>query len=287
MNVSEDLLSLQDEDGCFPSVIKALAGQGPDRNGFVTALVVRGLRNYRHSDWNTARDSALSFVRTCGSTQIPGGFSFWPDAARPAWASSVPADSDDTAIMLSELLRHGWEDSKFVLRSICKALLPFRIGTRDAALAPSWVVTGSFLTWLSRPASGVPNVVDCCVNTNIAALMAQVGARHLPGYEEATRTVTNGIVWAGADRRRLDSLTPFYPSVRCLIEALEHAVECGAVELEEALSRLSECSAAPGEASCDRLDVVCRGAYSRTLWHSTALKRVRQADVSFSREIST
>ena len=275
MSDLSSLHRLQHDDGSFPSSVDLPGGPYSDRNGFVTALVVRALRHVPGSAALTSlRERALAFLWCCRSTRVPGAFAFWPNATRPAWASNVPADADDTAIMLGELFRHGWLDRKVVLKSVCTALLPFRVSASEAEMSPPWVTTGSFLTWLGQadrhPSGRVTNVIDCCVNTNVVAIMAQADARHLPGYEAAVRTVVNGLNWARHDRRKLSSLTPFYPSLRSLADALEHAVECGADELRDAVERLQEL----GAEHFDRDDGVCCGAYGKTIWRSAALDAV-------------
>lgn len=269
MNVLADLAALQHEDGSFPSVIETAAGRRPDRNGFVTALVIRGLRYRDRTSWHDMRTCGLQFLLHCRSRNIAGAFTFWPDAARPAWAPAVPADADDTAIITMELLRYGWLDRRAARRSICTALLPFRIRVEDIALAPPWIVAGSFPTWLARPAGNTTNMVDCCVNANVAALMAGADARHLPGYDEAVRTVVAGLDWANGNALRLASLTPFYPSTWSLVESLEHAVECGAREFGTVLAALSAWSRE--NAGPRGSEGVCRGAYGTTVWHSAAV----------------
>src|SRR5262245_65277244 len=101
--------------------------------------------------------------------------------------------------------------------------------------------------------------------------MARLDACHLPGFVEAVRTVEQGLAWAGGDRARLDSLTPFYPSLRALADALEHAVECGAEALREARDALvARASVAPDAgAGC------CRSAYARSVWSCAAIDAAR------------
>lgn len=275
-----ELHSLQDSDGCFPSTVTLPGGPFTDRNGFVTALVVRALRHAPHDAWSGVRERALAFISTCRSSRVPGAFSFWPDATRPSWAPAVPADADDTALMLGELLRHGWLDRQAVLNSAANVLLLHRVGAHQAQTLPPWIAAGSFFTWIAgpdaHPASRAVNVVDCCVNANVAALLARAGALHFPGYDEAVRTVIGGLDWAQDHRLKLSSLIPFYPSLGSLEEALDHAVECGAHELGEALRRLRALPAALLEPG----DGVCRGAYGRTIWRSAAVDLARRASGS-------
>ncbi len=276
MNPWHELRALQHADGCFPSTVTSAAGVVADRNGFVTALVVRALRAVPTADWAELRRPALEFLWSCRSTAVPGAFAFWPDAARPRWAPAIPADADDTAIMLLELHRHGWIDRPAALQSACSVLLAHRVSAAEVTELPLWVEAGSFYTWLAppsrHPTGRQANVADCCVNANVAALLSLLNARHLPGYAEAVRTVRAGVEWAGRDPARLSSLTPFYSSVGCLMEAAEHAVACGAEEMEGALRRLGSLPLKLIETGTD----VCRSAYGKTVWHSAAVACARQ-----------
>jgi hypothetical protein len=139
----------------------------------------------------------------------------------------------------------------------------------DTAVLPPWVLPGSFHTWIAHDRAA--QVVDCCVNANVAALMAQLGAAHLPGYSEAVRTVVRGLAWAGDDRARLASLTPFYPSLRSLADAVQHAVECGVRELDAASLELDRLAAAIQDegAGC------CSSAYGHAVWRCAALEEAR------------
>jgi hypothetical protein len=275
MSWLHELHALQDPEGCFPSTVTLPGGPMDDCNGFVTALVVRALRNIPRDRWSELRERALGFLWSCRSSQVPGAFAFWSDATRPPWASSVPADADDTAIMLGELLRHGWLDQEAVLRCVCGALLPYRVSAAEAEALPPWIGAGSFFTWLAppdaHPAKRAVNLVDCCVNANVAALLSQLNARHLPGYAAAVHAVLAGLQWAGDNRLKLSSLTPFYPSSFSLVDAIDHAVECGVRELRDALAHIKSL---PSEL-LDGGAGVCRSAYGSTIWYSTALEKVR------------
>lgn len=261
-----DLAALQLRNGGFGSTVVSRDGHQIDCNGFTTAIVLRMTRHVPDDPvMASIRQRALHHVASCASSRVPGAFAFWPEAARPAWAMSVPADADDTAIMLTELLRHGWIDRRDALRRVCRAVIPHRARERDTAVVPPWVVPGCFYTWIADVDG--PNIVDCCVNANVAALMARLGARALPGYTAAILTIVNGMRWAGDDRRRLSALTPFYPSVTCLIDVVEHAIESGVRELCDVQRELRALDIDP------RADGwgCCRSAYGSTVWHCVAL----------------
>lgn len=265
-----DLAAAQDRDGCFASWVEREPGRPvADRNGFVTALVVRALRNLpRGSDEPPLLRRALGWLERCRSATRPGAFCFWPEGSRPAWAAGLPADADDTAVVTTELLRHGRLDATTALRTVCRVLVPQRLDPR--APAPPWVVPGAFLTWLGRPA---PNPVDACVNANVVALLARLDGSHLPGYAAAIDTIDRGLAWAGSDPARLSALTPFYPGPHSLAEALAHAVECGAEPLQHAAARAAALTAA-GPPSVRRGEF--RSAYGRSTWYAPVLDDARR-----------
>ena len=271
----DQLRMLLHPEGGFTSEVITRQGREVDRNGFVAAIVLRLLRHLPQMPvWNDIRRRLLDWVWTCRSTSVPGAFTFWPDHTRPQWASAVPADVDDTAIILAELLRYRRLDRMEVLRSVCRTIVPYRVLDSGATMLPAWIVPGSFLTWITPVVSSGArsiNVVDACVNANVVALMSLLDARHIPGYDAAIETVLNGIEWAGNDARRLSSITPFYPSVRSLVEAIEHAIECGADGLHPGLTRLM--SAAPEILNADV--GCCRSAYGKSVWHAPAIEVAR------------
>ena len=270
----ERLAVMQRSDGGFDSVVRTREGaEHADRNGFTTALVLRTLRHVPDdAGLGALRARALAFLEACASPRVAGAYAFWPERLRPAWAGTVPADVDDTAIFLGELHRHGRIDRAHALRALCHVILPRRVPPQERAREPAWIAAGSFETWIApEPVRGVaPQVVDCCVNANVVALMARLDARHLPGYLDAIGAIAGGIEWAGEDAGRLDSLTPFYPSPHALREALCHAVECGAHELRAALDRVAVLAGpAVDDAPC------CRSAYGRAVWSCPALDVAR------------
>jgi hypothetical protein len=271
---SARLAALQLPNGGFESIVTSPRGRVMDCNGFTAAIVLRVTRHVpADSTLAIVRERALGYLATCAAPLVPDAFAFWPDAAHPSWAAAVPADVDDTALVLTEMRRHQWLDRAGALRRACRALLPCRVSDADAPHLPPWVATGCFYTWIdARHVYGArsaarPNVVDCCVNANVAALMAFIDARHLPGYDSAVLTVQNGVRWAVGDPKRLSAITPFYPSVENFINAVEHAVECGADALTGASHDLRMVAPDGG------LEPVgcCRSAYGSTIWHCPAI----------------
>jgi hypothetical protein len=272
-----DLAALQRPDGGFASVVASARGRVEDCNGFSAAIVLRLTRHLPHdSTLALIRARALAYISTCSSADVPDAFAFWPDHTRPAWAASVPADVDDTAIMLTELVRHGSVDREDALRRFCRVIEPQRVDRRDVHRLPPWIVPDCFYTWIGAATTRDhrrlhANVVDACVNVNVIALMAFLGATDVSGYRQAVACVQNAVHWADANAARLSAITPFYPSVVNLVDALEHAVECGADPLAEVLHQLRalgvEISA--GQPGC------CRSAYGSTVWHCEAVEVAR------------
>lgn len=266
-----DLVCMQDTDGCFPSEVAGPDWTHTDRNGFTTAMVLRALRDLpNESAIERVRSTALDFVERCRSRQTPWAFGFWPEHMRPAWSPRLPADIDDTAIITIELMRHGRLSRRNGLRTVCSVLIPNRIIIREGQLHPPWVMSGAFPTWIGQ--QDKPNIVDCCINANAAALMALVGGTHLPGYQEAVSTILNGIAWAGHDPIRHRTLTPFYPSIHELLDSVEHAVECGAKPLSSALNQLRFVI---GDRGREVPPECCSSSYGATVWRCRALEEAR------------
>ncbi|MGV1004987.1 MAG: hypothetical protein ACOYEV_09530 [Candidatus Nanopelagicales bacterium] len=260
------LAELQDPDGCFPSEIRTPDGLvRPDRNIFLTALVLRELRRLPPSaERDEIRDRGLTWISQGAAASPPGSYGFWPAGQRPRWAAGLPPDADDTAVVTTELLLAGWLDRSRALRTACVALLPHRLRERQSR--PSWVCEGTFLTWL-RPDQRA-NPVDLVVTANVLALLALLDARHLPGYYSGVRTVLACLPWAGQDPVRLAAATPFYARSSELVAALDHAVACG-------VSELGDASAAAHALPSSPTAFALRSAFGRTAWRAEALDLAR------------
>lgn len=244
----------------------------PDVNGFATASVLRALRGVEEPLIAPTRRRALDFLASCESPSVPGAYAFWPAGARPAWAARVPPDVDDTALMSAELLRHGRVGRDSVMRTLCTTMLPCRVRPGECEALPRWIVAGCFGVWIApSPHKRRMPIVDACANANAAALMALVDATHLPGYAEASDAIARALDWAGDDRLRLASITPFYPSRASLAEALAHAVECGAIALEPSARRAHAIALDAGDADAG----CCSSAYGDVVWQCPALEVAR------------
>lgn len=250
----------------------------PDWNGFTTALVLRALRHIPISNVAVSyiREHALDFLLTCEEPERPGSFRFWPVSMQPDWIKlAPPADADDTAVYALELARHGRLGQSELRQIACCVLVPHRLRHVETP-SPPWLRPGVFLTWLWLD-KGSANIVDCCVNANVVALLAYAGMTHLPGYQEACDMIEKAILWAGGSWPRARSIAPFYPHPVELRYAVEHAVECGAKLLRPSLQRLRECSWEVDK--IDELSVmerpICGSAYRGVFWTSRNVQIAR------------
>jgi len=273
------LASLQAPNGAFKSRIVYRDHEEEDLNGFITALVLRHLRGLpKLPDFKEQRDQALDFLECCASSRLPGAFGFWPADQRPAWSRGIPEDADDTAVINLELGMHGRRSRQQVGRVVSEVLVPALVTEVDRP-GPPWIHPVVFPTWLGEPRAR--NLVDCCVNVNVAVLMSWCGLSHFPGYREACALVQGGLDWASEDWERLRTLAPYYPNPVELCHALEHAVACGVTELEPARFRLRNLLSRQAfilEKPNPRLQLaVCGNAYGGPFWLSTALEVVREA----------
>jgi hypothetical protein len=153
----------------------------------------------------------------------------------PVWAPGLIADADDTAIMASELLRHGSISFQTATSIALTALLPYRL--KQVPDNHPWIRPGVFMTWLGLANS---NPIDCCVNVNVVAFLSQIGLSEAPGYMEACAMVGDAVRWSAGQRDRLESLCPYYPNPLELLYAVRSAVRNGAAALQEPLVTLEE-----------------------------------------------
>jgi hypothetical protein len=276
-----EIIRGQSPEGAFPSALHIKGREFIDWNGFITALVLRAVSSLpdfsRRSD---SRRLALDFLERCESSSLPGAFGFWPEGRRPGFISPLPADADDTSIITLELLKHDRIGLNRAREVALKRLLPHRL-RQVRQPSPPWIRSGVFLTWLS---SSSLNVVDCCVNANVVAMLAFLDLDNMPGFVEASGMIEDAVRWAGSSKYRFQLITPFYPDPQEMIYALIHAIDCGADQLGNALSILEQnewLQKRPGEDSFKDLPV-CGSAYGRIFWSSGLLQEVRRK-VEFER----
>ena len=222
----DQILSTQTAAGAFNAQVHLQHRTDNDANACVTGLVLRALRPVLERansacPLTPASKRALAFLASCESPTLPGAFRFWPATAQPSWIQDLPDDADDTAICALELVRYNQRPIAFLREIACRVLIKRRLSKVDRP-APEWLRPGVFVTWLRDEPR--PNVVDCCVNANVAALLAFADLRHLPGYAEACEMIDHAVAWTGTSRLRAQCISPFYPDPAELLYAVDHAV---------------------------------------------------------------
>ena len=266
------LAAEQCPSGAIRSFVRLNGRTFADENAFVTGLVLREL-SLRGAGEEAAelRDRAARFLLRCESSRAPGLFTFWPEHGYPAWIGNTRLyeDADDSAIAALELVRAGMRSRDGLTQT------GRRISIRHRALDPvlvtePWQREGTFLTWLWP---GMKNTIDCCVNTNVVALLAAAEMRDAAGYAEAVAMINDAVAWAGDSAERLRAIVPYYPHAAELARAIEHAIRCGADDLEPAAARLR---AIPALHACDDETPVCSSMDGRVVWTAPALQALRR-----------
>jgi hypothetical protein len=268
LNQIEDILhTCQDQSGAFLSTVHIGGEYRQDANGFVTGLMLRELTELLSPE-HPFIARALNFLQRCRYPNPDGSYGFWPVDSVPLWMPTrLAPDADDTAILGLELARACLLSRNQLRELTCYSLLQHRV-EEPPMVVPPWLVRGAFYTWLR---DGSSNVVDCCVNTNVLALLAYCDLKQAPGYVEAVKMIQRGIEWAGDSPHAARSLAPFYPSLCELKFALRHAVACGAQELTDVLAIVETRQWANSE----ECSPVCASAYGHTRWFCPSLHRVR------------
>ncbi len=243
-----------------PSVVRWPDGRWVrDDNGFVTALAVRERRLAGHpvpGEW-------LDELDRC--RRPDGSYGFWPVGAAPDWAPELPSDSDDTAVMLLELVLAGRVGREEARRVACRTVGSQRL-RRVLDPGPPWLRRGMFTTWHRRRDL---DLVDLTAVANVLALLHALGLRRIPGVEESLAALGAAVAWAGSSVPRWESLSPFYPEPDELARALAHATACGAPGLADGARAAREVCARRDP------DVVCSMAYGPPTWHSPELAALR------------
>ena len=268
--VVDALVDAQTSDGAFRSFVTVRGRVVEDRNGFITALVVRAIGHDPLPPCLTAaRERGLDYLERCARQCPSGSFGFWPLDGRPTWAPDLPADADDTAVIALELFRGGRRSLDWLRRVALCALLPFTV--RSCEGDPAWVTPGVFRTWLAR---GGANPVDCTVNVNVAALLAVAGLTHIAACRAAVSMVGAAVGTAG-DLKAVARLSPFYAHPLELRWALAHAVASGAHDFQTSLDRLDAAGLEAIDVVGDR--PVCCAAYGVRCWSAPILQLARHA----------
>jgi hypothetical protein len=268
------LLGLQ-EDGLFECDLSGGGLCGPDRNGFVTAQVLRALGpKGRALLGPRAHGEAFDALAACRNP-LTGGFRFWPMGRRPDWAPDLPDDSDDTSLMAVLLWRAGRISRDDLRRTACRTVVSHRLAA-TVQPGPAWPRVGAFKTWM-RPGIA-PDMVDCTVNANVLAMLAASGLRAVPGYADACSMIEDAVLWAGEDEDRAGTLSPLYPQAGELALAVEAAVADGVKELRAVMAAMdvSPLWRVLRARSCGAEPVVCGSPYGLVRWTSRAVGVARR-----------
>lgn len=267
------LAAAQNPDGGFDATVCRHNVCLPDSNGFITALLLRSL-GYKATllSWSV-RERALDYLATCAMSDQRGAYNFYPFGQPPAWMDPPLAnDADDTAIMALERLKAGRVSRAELIKTTCVLLDTYRLPSVEP-LAPPWMQSGVFLTWLRGPVNR--NMVDCCVNANVIALYASLGLHRWRGYAEGCALIGAGVEWAGTSLQRARTLCPFYPDPLEFRYAVEQAVAQGAARLEPVLKQLLTLPWAQTPTGCQLNRPVCSSAYGGVTWYAPILQFVR------------
>lgn len=260
-------MSLQAVDGSFPSMVLEKGTLSfVDHNACITGLVVRALgREALPPKLHRAKERALDYLEACERSALPGAFGFWPESSQPG----RPGDTDDTSIAGVELYRHGRRSRDWLRHVALRVLLAFRVQPTEE-MRPEWIRVGAFLTWM-RPSPA--NVVDALVNANVAALFALAGLRHVSAYSAAVATVESAIAWTMGSLSRARMVAPYYAHPVEFYYTLDHAVGCGAAELQPAVRLLERWFWRDERLEENR--PVCCAPYGETVWIAPALQLAR------------
>jgi len=255
----------QTDSGAFRSWVRLPIGPLPDENGFVTALVLREVSLIPpEPEFREIVHRAQAFLLRCQSGNRPFTFSFWPSDGYPKWMnqSRLYEDADDSAILSVLLADLGVWDQQQMAETASQLLQH-----RNEA--------GAVFTWLGP--SLIPNTVDWCVNTNVAALLARAGMRNSVAYSKIVHGVEAMVSEAGESVDALKRALPYYPHPIELLYALEHAVRCGADEFSGPAAQLHRleplqklCSDPPADFP------VCSSNDGRIVWSAPVLQFLRR-----------
>ncbi|MBL4862476.1 MAG: hypothetical protein JKY09_05600 [Crocinitomicaceae bacterium] len=264
------------ESGAFKSIVHLPHTRYEDSNAFITALVLRHARILKLNEvLPKVFERAVHFLRKCESKRFPGMYRFWPENAHPFWIGSfkICEDADDSSIISLELVEYGLENQSYIKKLAKKVLEQHRF-FKSGLLSNNWENTGAFLTWLHY--SENPNPVDCCVNTNIVALLASCGLKDMPGYDEACCMVNNAVLNSDGKMQAITKLSPYYPHAIELFFAVQYAVRIGG-DLEPALSYLynQKWVQAYLNGGIDADQHICSHQNGSIVWTSEILQAIR------------
>lgn len=265
------LVAAQAPSGAFPSRVTVGDQRYADENAFVTALVLDELARLRLPAGTADRAIArgLDFLESCASHTCAGAFHFYPPDRMPRWLGvDLPADADDTALVLTLLTRFGRRTPAQAVEALDRALHPWRLHYRPEYLDP-WIAQGACRTWLDRRAA--PNPVDACVNANVATALTSLGRADHEACRAARDTVLAGIAFVAENPAHRERLTAFYPDLWELVHALRRGARCGVAGFARAAEQLASMLDAHAGAQA----TVFSSTDRRWLWTAPLLQTAR------------
>jgi hypothetical protein len=279
------LFDMQHTSGAFPSYIQ-LDNTAPliqDLSCFATALVVLSLVHRKDSSHltDTMIERALDFLETC---QLPDrSFCFYPPGSQGRWLPiQLPPDLDDTAVCLLALYLCGRRDRRAVEQAIGSVVRDSTVGGKFD-WDPAWVGKGAFRTWLSPAVRH--NLVDCCVNANVAALHAALDMKNA-AYGAACSAVKAGLQAVRPVRiNNFRQICPYYSHPIELLYAVDRAVSAGAHDLEvvSAELRAESWSRVDVNTNWDPMRPLFGNRTEFPVWRSPALQKARRFATTESR----
>jgi hypothetical protein len=269
------IMAHQSPGGAFLAQVHLPMGPVEDRNCFVNGLVLRELAAVPDTPaLADSRRQALAFLLRSKYPVYPYLFSFYPRRSPPFWLrTALYADADDTAVIALELVRAGHfppEALDYLADNYFDVYCA--TGSFREHLVHPWHREGVFLTWFTT-AEGA-NPIDCCVNTNVVALLAYAKRTDLPGYAPACAMINEAAALVAADPSRCHHFTPYYPHPAEWYHALAHAVAAGATELRPALAALGTLPQV--QPATGTTVPLCSDAGGSIIWTAEVLTLARQ-----------
>lgn len=282
--IVEAICALQSPGGAFLSKVRLPFGDTEDRNCFVTGLVIRETSSvHGYPALDEARRQAFAFLMRSKYPVYPYLFSFYPHHAHPFWMrNALYADADDTSIIALELARAGLFPAEALAYLAENFFLKYRAtGDFRHHLTQDWQREGVFLTWFSS--SDMANPIDCCVNTNVVALLASANLTGLDGYAAACDMINAAAKESAIEPLRSREFAPHYPHPVEWYYALEHAVNAGASALIPALESLRDAPLVKQDLLSE--SPLCSDAEGKIVWTAKVLTLARQLRKQVTQEV--
>lgn len=238
------LLSMQNANGAFASMIEKAGTRIADENCFSTAQVALLLGDLRLRVGDpdrrlaTAQARALDFVERCADARIPGSFAFYPNTleSSPLGVRLNP-DIDDTALAWMALVR-GKRRTAHQLRTFLPSVLANCTVRACRRGDPPGMSAPLLRTWMSTPGlpEPDPNPVDLIANLNMLSCFV---LSHTKPSSAWLLRLSYWLEHCDGSRSWMRTISPYYVEAVELEIALRRCVQLGCHELAPALTRLT------------------------------------------------